>query len=953
MTAFTSTGRSRRSDLLVRSISLSAILIAGAVLLIGWPLDVGVLKSVIPGLATMKVETALGLVLGGAALWLLRTEEAGRTARIVGQCAASVLLGIGLLALGQAVLGLDLGIDHPPARDVPEAAALTACSGRMSTMTAFNFVLLGLSLFLLGVRRRWGPIGCQVLAMGLAASSMLGVLGYLYGPGALYEVGPYGSMAFHTALTLLLLACGVWLARPDRGIASVYLTDAIEGVIARRVWPASVAAFLILGVLRAAAVRAGLIPEDFGIVLMVWGGLVTLSALTCYLTVALGRSRAIASRQREWLEVTLSSIGDGVMATDREGRVVFMNRVALDLTGWSEPDAIGRPSEDVFRIVHEDQLATVPSPALRAIRDGAIVCLGNRIVLVARDGTVRGVEDSAAPIRAGKGRIAGAVVVFRDVTERRRTDDRLRAQAGLLRQSEEQLRSFFDAASVGMALTDLDGKALRVNDACCRIIGLSREDLLGRSCHDLTHPDEREADLARFQMMLDGELPVYDVERRCVRASGETFWCHTIGTAVFDDQGRAVAVAIVIEDISARKWAEQTRAAADRQKDQFLAMLAHELRNPLAALESGLALLETTQEPQEHDWALGMSTRQVRHLSRMVDDLLETSRVTQGTIRLRREPIRPSEVIGRAVEVFRQRAEDRGLALRVSMASDLPELDADPTRLEQVVSNLVGNAIKFTPRGGGIEVSAGLRGEALVLSVRDTGIGIAPEFLPHAFDLFAQADTSLARERGGLGLGLTLVKRIVELHGGTVEARSDGLGLGSVFNVRLPIPSRCSTAATGNGAVEPRPSTREARPTRVLMIEDNAEYAGGIERLLNRAGFEVRIASDGPRALDMVHRWVPDVVLLDIGLPSMDGFEVARRLREIDALARTMIVVISGYADEVERRRSRDLGIDAHLAKPVAFRDLLRTINGEGSDALPRTDPSSIPTSGNGIARGG
>ena len=953
MIAFTSTGPSRRSDRFVRTISLSAILVAGAVLLIGWPLDIGVLKSVVPGLAIMKAETAMGLVLGGVALWLLRTEAAGRTARIVGQGAAMTLSGIALFSLGQAVFGVNLGIDPLLARGVPGQPAI---SDRMSTMTACNFVLLGPSLFLLGVRRGWGPTGSQILAMMLAATSMLGLIGHLYGPEALYQVEPYGSMALHTAATLLLLAFGVWLARPHLGIASLLLTDAIEGVIVRRIWPVTVAAFLVFSVLRAAAVRAGMIPDDFGIALMIWGGLVMFSAVICWSTATISKAKAAASRQREWLEVTLSSIGDGVIATDRQGRVAFVNQIALDLTGWSERDAIGQPSEDIFRIFEEDRRATIPSPAQRAIRENVIVSLGGRNVLVVRDGTVRGVDDSAAPIRDGQGHVTGAVVVFRDVTERRRADDQLRAQASLLRQSEEQLRSFFESASVGMALTDLDGKALRVNDACCRITGYRREDLLGRSCHDLTHPDDRQADEAHFRVMAQGQQPVYDVERRCVRASGEAFWCHTIGTAIRDDRGRMVAIAVVIEDISDRKRAEQARAAADRQKDQFLAMLAHELRNPLAALESGLALLDATRDSEERDWALGMSTRQVRHLARMVDDLLETSRVTRGTIRLRMARIQPSKVIGHAIEIFRQRIEDRGIALRVSMASDLPEVDADPTRLEQVVSNLLGNANKYTPPGGRIEVSVVVDGESLSLSIRDTGFGIDPEFLPRVFDLFAQADTSLARERGGLGLGLTLVKRIVELHGGSVEAHSDGPGRGSTFVVRQPIRRRRASDASENGADNPRPSPESARAprsTRVLMVEDNVEYAGGIERLLKRAGFEVRIARDGPSALDMVRRWIPDVVLLDLGLPCMDGFEVARRLREDDRLARTMIVVISGYADEIERQRSRELGIDAHLAKPVAFRDLLRTINGDGSDVMPWNDPSSIPASGNEAARGG
>ena len=359
-------------------------------------------------------------------------------------------------------------------------------------------------------------------------------------------------------------------------------------------------------------------------------------------------------------------------------------------------------------------------------------------------------------------------------------------------------------------------------------------------------------------------------------------------------------------------------------------MLAHELRNPLAALGCGLELLAGAGE---RGWAWSMAEHQVRLLTRMVDDLLDTSRITHGTFQLRREEVRPAELIDEAVHTLRQIAEAQGHQVRVTMAPNLPRLNADPARLEQVVCNLLTNAMKFTPQGGRIELVAEAEGGDFVLTVRDTGIGIASEFLSHVFDSFAQADTSLVRGRGGLGIGLTLVKAIVELHGGTVEARSEGLRLGTEIIVRLPtIAAKDANGADSSPAPEPAmPQTSgEPRSKRILMVEDNQEYAHGLSRLLESVGHVVQTCNDGLVALDQAPAFEPDVILLDLGLPGMDGFEVARRLRQDESLARARLVVISGYASEEDRVRSLEIGVDEHLAKPVRFSELLRVIGEPG-----------------------
>jgi CheY-like chemotaxis protein len=339
-----------------------------------------------------------------------------------------------------------------------------------------------------------------------------------------------------------------------------------------------------------------------------------------------------------------------------------------------------------------------------------------------------------------------------------------------------------------------------------------------------------------------------------------------------------------------------------------------------------------------------MAEHQVRLLARMVDDLLDTSRITHGTFRLQTERVRTAELIERAVNTVRHHSEAKGKHLHVAIAPDLPQLEADPIRLEQVICNLLTNAVKFTPQDGRIDISLAAEEGDLVLKVRDTGIGITAEFLPHLFDPFTQANMSMARERGGLGIGLTLVKAIVELHGGSVEARSDGLHLGSQFIIRLPISSTDDAVGSAPRCLDDRPireTDRVAVRKRILIVEDNQEYAFGICRLLESAGHEVQVCNDGLLALSLAPAFAPDVILLDLGLPGMDGNEVARRMRADESIARAKIIVISGYASEEDRRRSREVGVDEHLAKPVQFGELLRVVGRDRGEIRCSSPPTS------------
>jgi PAS domain S-box-containing protein len=372
--------------------------------------------------------------------------------------------------------------------------------------------------------------------------------------------------------------------------------------------------------------------------------------------------------------------------------------------------------------------------------------------------------------------------------------------------------------------------------------------------------------------------------------------------------------------------------AADRRKDEFLATLAHELRNPLAPIRNALLLMKAYEGNGQHnELERSMAERQVIHLTRLVDDLMDVSRISSGKTELRKQPLALATILERAVESIRLSLEERGHDLAVLLPDPAIRLEADPTRLEQVFWNLLNNAIKYTEPGGSIRISASREGGEVIVRVGDSGVGIEPEILPRIFDMFVQASDHGGRSQGGLGIGLSLVRTLVEMHGGSVSARSDGPGLGSEFNVRLPALSDAPAGLVATPS-PPTPARVETKPARrrILVVDDNVDAAKSLARVLNRLyDQEVRVAHDGPAAIENSLEFLPEVVLLDIGMPGMDGYEVARRLRGRPETEGAVLVALTGWGQEADRRKSKEAGIDHHLIKPADPEDLLRLIQGQ------------------------
>jgi signal transduction histidine kinase len=389
------------------------------------------------------------------------------------------------------------------------------------------------------------------------------------------------------------------------------------------------------------------------------------------------------------------------------------------------------------------------------------------------------------------------------------------------------------------------------------------------------------------------------------------------GAPIRDGRGRIVGVVLVFRDVTERRRAERVTEEADRRKDEFLAMLAHELRNPLAPIRNAA---HTVGLLGGHDarlrWVSEVIERQVGLMTRLVDDLLDVSRITSGKITLQRAPVAVRDVIEQAVEMAQPAAQGRQQAVECLIAEDAGWVEGDQARLVQAVGNLLDNAIKYTDEGGRVVVTARRDDDDAVIAVRDTGAGIPTDLLPRVFDLFTQADRSLERRQGGLGLGLTLVRRLVEMHDGSVHVASEGPGLGSEFTIRLPgvAPGEASDGLVAPAVTVPKGPVAARR---ILVVDDQRDSTDSLAMFLRLRGHEVHTAHDGPGALEEIARGRPEVVFLDLGLPGMSGYDVARQVRAQADTRDLRLVALTGYGTEADRVKSRAAGFDVHLAKPV------------------------------------
>ncbi|MEK7954337.1 PAS domain S-box protein [Luteolibacter soli] len=853
-----------------------------------------------------------------------------------------------------------------------------------------------------------------------------------------------------------------------------------------------------------AGYRAGLVPAIAGYVLCDvlfmtgnWPSpqkavsLATYAAAVSFVIAAgesMRRHRALAEARKNLLQVTLESIGDGVITTDAGGKVMYLNSVATKLTGWSVDDARGHLVTDVFSIINESSRDLVPNPVLRALEEKKVVGLANHSLLLSKHGVETPIDDSAAPIGDGLGRLLGGVLIFRDISERRATEAKQRqseqrhrflAELAMATQhlsdedeimfkSARMLAVFmevdrcayavveneavfditgdfgptvpsivgrWDVAAFGPACVErmlanepyvvqdadtdprVDGfreayRATQIRSVICVPLHKGGKFTAAMAVHQTTPRCWTQADIEvvtivvnrcweslerarsnrglekaaeRLSLALaaaqlgdwswDANTDVVDLSPRAaeifglasgrsitwsamqellnpndsivaarkvneaiadrsqyeaeyrVQRGGSEVWVAAKGRATYDEEGNATGMFGVVKDVTARKEMESTLqqkamalAAADRQKDDFIALLSHELRNPLAPVRTGLELLREGEcDAERLEKVRSMMERQLNHMVRLVDDLLDVSRITRNKLSLDLGPVELSNTIELASEAVRPALQ----ALEQRITLDLPDQPVwvwgDATRLSQVFGNVIANASKFSPRGSDIEVVAQLKGSDVAVTIKDHGVGIDPDDLPKVFNIFAQAERSKSASKEGLGLGLHLARSLMQLQNGVLEAASAGLGQGSEFTVRMPL------LGDQEDRQDPSPRMREQAPLKgrkVLVVDDNADALESLAMLLEMIGAEVIRATGGEMAIELAERGRPEVILMDVGMPGVDGLQAAKAIRSSSPQNSPVIIALTGWGRLADRKATRDAGFDGHVVKPVKLDDL-------------------------------
>jgi len=668
----------------------------------------------------------------------------------------------------------------------------------------------------------------------------------------------------------------------------------------------------------------------------------------------------------ERLRSVVDHVADGIVTIDERGLIASFNQSAERIFGYSSVDIIGH---NISRLMPEPYRSQHNSFLANYLHTGVakVVGVSREMVAQRKDGSVFPVDLAVSEFRLQGKRFFTGIV--RDITERKRAAERTQ----FLLDATALLASVVDSPSLlhrvaklpvpvfaDWCIVDLCGPDGRVLKSTVAHSDTEKRTILRRLKKRLPHSFHAGSLVSEVlrqgkpQLVADAANPFAYAEPRTpedrellLRLDPQSLICvplathhRTFGAITFvlsgssrkyDSADVSVAVdfaqraSIAVEN--ARLYEEAKEA--DRRKDEFLATLAHELRNPLAPIRNALEIVRTVGVNGEiSSKAVAAIERQVNHMVRLVDDLLDLSRLMRGKIQLRPERLLLRDVIDRAIETARPLIDTHAHELVIDVPKSPICLYADPVRLDQIVSNLLNNAAKYTERGGVIRLAAKTRDRDVVIKVRDTGIGIDPKLLPHLFDLFRQAESTLDRSHGGLGIGLTLVRSLVDMHGGKVEAHSDGPGTGAEFVVRLPILDEETPTSASTTMIPERES-----PTtfRILVVDDNVDAADMLATLLELDGHQVHVVHDGRAALAAAHKERPDVILLDIGLPKLNGYEVAKRLRSYPAFQRTFVIAITGFGQERDCRLSLDAGCDAHLTKPVAPQELkayLRDLSG-------------------------
>ena len=620
-----------------------------------------------------------------------------------------------------------------------------------------------------------------------------------------------------------------------------------------------------------------------------------------------------------------SVIDHAVIGISLEERILSWNAGAEEIFGYAKEEVLGKRFSNFF--TPEDRQSGVPERELENARTRGSA--GDFRWQMRKDGSRFWASGFVNPLRDEAGNFIGYAKVVHDATERKLAED-------ALRESEADFRAIFELAGTGKAQADLrTGRLLRVNQKLSDIMGCSEEELLAMTIQELTCPEDQEQDFAVYQRMLLGEGE-YEIDRRYTRKDGSEVWVHINVVALHDERGNPIRATVSVIDITDRRQTEKRlkealardqeargeAERANRSKDEFIALVSHELRSPLnAILGWTTALRRAPRDEQLLDRGLEIIERSARMQSQLIEDLMDTARAVSGKLKLEVRPMNLAEAIEKAVEVVRPAAEAKAISLDTRLDRNVGQITGDPDRLQQVAWNLLSNAIKFTNEGGRVEVRLERQDPYVQISVRDTGQGIKSEFLPYVFDRYQQAGTSGGRRAAGLGLGLTLVRQLVEMHGGSVAAESRGEGKGATFTIKLPV--RAVYTAETEGAP---PASGQKKPLAgvwSIVVEDEADARALITSVLELSGARVTAFGSAGEALHLLRDETgprPDILISDIAMPGEDGISLIRKLREwertrgYDALP---AVALTAFGRAQDRIRALEAGFQTHVTKPA------------------------------------
>lgn len=688
--------------------------------------------------------------------------------------------------------------------------------------------------------------------------------------------------------------------------------------------------------------------------LMLWG----LGLLVALISITLVRRRERRLRQREQtyvralqdqlaaqsvLAAIVEATDDGILGKNREGVITSWNPGAEHLFGYLTREVIGRHCSLLFPA----DIQHVQNWLLEQVRQGHSV-KNFETYMQRKDGQKIFVALTLSPILDNAGRIIGSSETIRDISEQRHIQERLKQLYSTLQSRVDELQTILDVVPVAIAIAhDPQCNVIKLNQAGEAMLGIQPGSNASKSGGEssqlpfkiMRNGKELPPDELPMQYAVTHATPVSEFETQIVREDGNILTLYEYASPLFDEAGQVRGCVGVFVDISERKRFEHALLEADHRKDEFLAMLAHELRNPLAPIRNAVQVMKFAGlEEAELNRCRQVIDRQVSHLAHLLDDLLDVSRTLQGKVILQKQIVSSAEIVERAAETSRPLIDERHQKLIITQPSESLWLAGDRIRLSQILSNLLNNAAKYSEEGKTIQLTVVPAEDCVQFEVKDNGMGIEPNMLGSIFDLFAQADCSLAHSQGGLGLGLPLARKLAEMHGGSLVGASEGLGCGSQFTLNLPL----STKTTQESAlVKPQKSESDKGSLKILIADDYPDAAETLSFWLKLQGYETRLATCGLDTLTVAEGFHPHVVLLDIGLPDIDGFEVAKRLLKNPTLKPITLVAMTGYGQEQDLRDTAAAGFDYHLLKPVESQtllDILKTIESYYAMALGSAD---------------